>query len=504
MANKRSQLSTGVILSYIAQGFQILVTLFYTPVMLRLLGQSEYGLYQLVFSVVSYLSLFTFGFSSAYVKFYAQSLTEKDPESALKKVNGMFLTVFGMLGMLVLFLGIILVVKTDAVLGKKLTSDELVTCRILMAIMVANCVTNFPTIVFQNFIIANEKFVCLQVLNLVSIVINPCLTFPLLLLGFKSISLASVLLVISVLKLAFFAFYSIGKLKMRFEFRNMKLVLLKDVSKFSFFIFIESIVSTINISLDRFLLGRMVGSVSVAIYAVGGQINTLYTSLSTSISSVFTPRINKMVASGNQGAALSELFIRVGKIQFAVLYLILLGFTVFGKRFIGLWAGADYKQSFYVAMVLIWPNTINLIQNVGIEIQRAMGLQKYRSIMYLIIAIMNIIISCFFIGWWGETGAALGTAIAWIIGSGILMNWFYAKRVGLNIKRFWQEIFSLAKSEWLLLVIGVVMNKYIEKCHIFLYFAFIGLFAILYAVQFYLFGLRKEEKEYIRNTVLKK
>ena len=157
MAGKRNQLGAGVILSYFSQGLQSLVTLFYTPIMLRLLGQSEYGLYQLVYSVVSYLTLFTFGFSSAYIKFYAQAKVEDDPDSALKKVNGMFLTVFSVLGLLVLVLGIVLVIKTDVVLGKKLTSDEQETCRVLMAILVANCVIHFPTIVFQN-LLCNECF----------------------------------------------------------------------------------------------------------------------------------------------------------------------------------------------------------------------------------------------------------------------------------------------------------------------------------------------------------
>lgn len=504
MAGKRNQLGAGVILSYFSQGLQILVTLFYTPIMLRLLGQSEYGLYQLVYSVVSYLTLFTFGFSSAYIKFYAQIKVEDDPDSALNKVNGIFLTVFSFLGLLVLFLGIVLVIKTDVVLGKKLISDELETCRVLMAILVANCVIHFPTIVFQNFVIANEKFICLQVLNLIGIIINPCLTFPLLLIGFKSVSLALVLLVISVIKFCAFAIYSVSKLKMRFDFHNMQMGLLKDVGKFSFFIFIESVVSTINIGLDRFLLGRMVGSISVAVYAVGGQINTLYTSLSTSISSVLIPRINAMVASGSKKRELSDLFIKVGKIQFSVLLLVLLGFTIFGKRFMSIWAGEGYENAYYVALVLIWPNTINLIQNIAIEIQRAMGLQKYRSLMYLGIAIINIIISCIFIVRWKEIGAALGTAVAWIIGSGFIMNWYYSRRIGLDIKKFWLEILSMAKCGIPLMFFGVLMQHVIEKSSLCVYFIFIILFAVLYAILLYFFGMKKTERIIIKCQIIAK
>ena len=59
---KLSQKKVGALLSYVSEAIRILTALIYTPIMLRLLGQSEYGLYQLVHSVVSYLSLLSLGF----------------------------------------------------------------------------------------------------------------------------------------------------------------------------------------------------------------------------------------------------------------------------------------------------------------------------------------------------------------------------------------------------------------------------------------------------------
>ena len=58
----KNQLKAGVILSYISTAVSIVIQLVYMPVMLRLLGQSEYGLYSLVSGVVSYLGLFSLGF----------------------------------------------------------------------------------------------------------------------------------------------------------------------------------------------------------------------------------------------------------------------------------------------------------------------------------------------------------------------------------------------------------------------------------------------------------
>ena len=61
MQKKVNQLKMGTILSYLSIVIQSLSAIIYTPVMLRLLGQNEYGLYQLGSSAVSYLSLLSFG-----------------------------------------------------------------------------------------------------------------------------------------------------------------------------------------------------------------------------------------------------------------------------------------------------------------------------------------------------------------------------------------------------------------------------------------------------------
>jgi len=90
---KVNQLKGGEILSYISMGLGYIISIIYNPIMLRLLGQSEYGLYNLVISVVSYLGLLNFGFSSAYVRYYSRYKVKDDKEN-IAKLNGMFLIVF--------------------------------------------------------------------------------------------------------------------------------------------------------------------------------------------------------------------------------------------------------------------------------------------------------------------------------------------------------------------------------------------------------------------------
>lgn len=494
MNTKSNQLGAGVLMSYVGQALQILLTLFYTPFMRGILGQSEYGAYEIVFSLVGVLSLFTFGFSSSYIKYYADCKKKEDSDREIARLNGLFLLVFAALGTLVLVLGGILYFNADTVLGSRITAGELALSRRLLLVLVVNCALNFPLTVYNNYIIAHERFIPLQLFNLFATVVNPCLSFPLLLMGYGSVGMVCAMLAVTLCRLILSVLYCHSRLRMRFSFRQLQPRLLRSVWIFSLYIFIDSVVNAVNLSIDRFLLGTMIGTAAAAIYAVGGQINTLYMSLSTTISSVFIPRINKMVAEGDREEGLSALFVRVGKLQFAVLLPILGGFAVFGQRFMSLWAGEGYENSYFVALILIGGYTVDLIQNVGIEIQRAKGYQKYRSLINAVAAVLNLGISIVLIRQWGAIGAAVGTSVMWLISCGLVMNVFYARVIKLDVLRFWREIGRMACGIVPPLALGLLLMSYINTCHILVYFALIGAFVLVYALSMYFIGLRRGER----------
>ena len=49
-----NQIKGGIVLNYVIIGLNIVLGLLYTPYMLRMLGQNEYGLYSLVASIIAY------------------------------------------------------------------------------------------------------------------------------------------------------------------------------------------------------------------------------------------------------------------------------------------------------------------------------------------------------------------------------------------------------------------------------------------------------------------
>ena len=77
MNEEKPQLKVGLLLNYLNLLLSSFIPLLYTPIMLRILGQEEYGLYKLSGSITSYLSLIAFGLGAAITRYLIKARIEK-------------------------------------------------------------------------------------------------------------------------------------------------------------------------------------------------------------------------------------------------------------------------------------------------------------------------------------------------------------------------------------------------------------------------------------------
>lgn len=497
-----NQRRAGIILNYFSKIIQIATGLFYTPIMLQTLGQSEYGTYQLASSVISYLSLLSLGMTGAYNRFYYRYKT-KDDEKGIAKLNGLFLAVFIFVAFICIICGGCIYQNIGLILGDKLLEDEIQLAKHLMFYLIFNMAISFPMYVFDCNIIAKEEFIFQKVLIVLQGLLGPFITLPLLFLGYGSVGVVFVTTFLTVVKFIVSIFYCIKKLHMKFSIGKFEWKLIAEILHFSLFIVIGHIVEVINWSVDNYLLGRYMGAIPVAIYGVGSQINNLYMQLSTAVSGVFTPQVNRIVAQNDDNTKLDDLFIKVGRIQFILLLLVLIEFSLWGKEFIILWAGKEYVKSYLIALILILPITVPLIQNIGIEIQYAKNMHKVRAFVYLAVAVANIFISIFLIKIMGETGAALGTAISLLLGNILFMNYYYDKKIGLDIKRFWLSILKFTPTAAVTLLLGCII-RWIHPITTWLDFCInAGIIFVIYVVIVYVLSLNSYEKGLLKKLLKK-
>lgn len=502
-----NQLKLGSLLSYGQMALGILIGLLYTPFMMRLLGQSEYGLYNTVSSTISMLSILSLGFNSSYIRYYSQYKLHGDKKK-IDSLNGLFMLIFIIIGVVALGCGLFLTANLEMVFSEGLTAQEYRTARVLMLLFSINLGLSFPMSVFTSIISAHERYVVLKLLAMMKTVVGPLASLPLLLLGQGSIAMVSVTLGISLLTDLIYFIYVRRKLHCRFVFRDFEKGLFRQLLVFTSFIALNLIVNEVNTNIPKFLLGRYQGTAAVAVYAAGYQLYQYYMTFSTSISGVFTPRVHRLVQDNwsnpdRQRQVLTDLFVKVGRIQYLVLGMIASGFILFGKPFIAFWAGEGYEDAYYVTLLLMLPSTIALTQNVGIEIQRAMNRHKFRSIVYIFMAVINLAVAIWLCQLYGTIGATIGTAVSLIVANGLVMNIYYHKRCQVNILTFWKNILRMSVGMLPAVAVGIGLNYLLDLSRVPLMLAGIAIYAVVYLAGMWLMGLNDFEKDLLRKPLNK-
>ena len=504
----KNQIKAGSILSYLQMAMNVIIQLVYTPVMIRLLGKNEYGLYQTVASTISMLSILSLGFNSGYIRYYAIYKKENN-KTAISKLNGLFLIIFAIIGFVALICGLFLSFHLDLVFDEGLTSKEYAKAKILMLLLTANLTISFPMSVFQNIISAHEKFIFLKLLGMIKTVISPLITLPLLLMGYRSIAMVAVTVSVALFVDVMFLFYVLFKMKEKFIFNDLEKGIFKGLFVYTVFIAMNTVIDQINWNIDKLLLGRFKGTAEVAVYSVGYTLYQCYMMFSTSISGVFTPRIHKIVNSTKenlkkQKTELTDLFTKVGRIQFLILGLIASGIVFFGKYFIvGIWAGAGYDNSYYVALLLVIPAAIALIQNLGIEIQRAENKHQFRSLAYAVMALINLGLSIVLCQKYGAVGSAIGTAISLVVANGVVMNIYYNRKCNIDIPFFWKNILRQSVGLILPICVGIAIVNFIEIKSILTFAVCVMTYTAVYCLSMWLFGMNDYEKDLIMKPIKK-
>src|SRR5699024_4709874 len=102
-------------------------------------------------SVIAYLGVLNLGFGSAYMRFYSR-YNQIESKREVANLNGMFLEIFIILGVVAVVAGIFLAFNVNLIFGPSLNLNELVTARTLMIILVINLAFSFPSIIFTTYI----------------------------------------------------------------------------------------------------------------------------------------------------------------------------------------------------------------------------------------------------------------------------------------------------------------------------------------------------------------
>lgn len=495
-----NQKKVGVLLSYVNLAISTIIPFFYTPIMLAILGQSEYGLYSLSNSVISYLSLLQFGMGSAVIRYIAKYRATDEKEKA-NQITGLFTIIYIFFAVLVLFVGCIFTLLSPVIFSDGLSEAEISKMKILIIIMSLSTAFSFISVVFSSIINAYEKFIFKKTTDIILTILAPLFNLLVLSLGYESVGIATVSLIFQIVVLPIYMWYVAKRLGIKMKFVKPEKAFLLELFSFSIFMFLSSIADLLFWSTDNVLIGAMIGSTAVAVYNVGGVFTNLMRNLTSVINDVFVPKVTMMVAVDKSNTELSELMIRVGRLQYLMVSLLASGFIVFGQVFIHYWSGDVYADAYWVSLVTFLPSAIPILQNIAFGVIVAQHKHKFRCCIYFGIAILNAISTFFIIPYFGYIGAAICSGVSYIIGHGIILNIYYKSVIRLDIFGFWMNILKMSFIPVIITVIGYwIVNILIPWNIILMLVEGIG-FVLVFILLTWFFTMNEYEKDIFKGLL---
>jgi len=273
----------------------ILIGLVYVPLLLHYLSIDEYGLYQLIGSLVAYLSVMDFGLSGTITRYYSQRLALND-EKGQENVLAIALIIYIGIGVLVIIAGIVLYQLIDTIYGATLSSHEMSSAKAMMVLLIINVALTIPSNVFTSAITSHEQFVFLRLVTIVRSIINPIIVLAVLQFKAEALSVVQVQVVLNLIVILCNIWYARHKIRIKIHLHSFDVVLIKSMFAFSFFIFLNAIVDQVYWKTGQLILGAVSGTAAVTVFSIAIMINQYYMQFSTGINSVFLPRLSKLAA----------------------------------------------------------------------------------------------------------------------------------------------------------------------------------------------------------------
>lgn len=482
---KRSSIRLGGVLSYIAVFINIVVTFFYTPWMIRKLGVSDYGLYSLVISFISYFVL-DFGLSGTVTRFVAKYRAEGNQEK-VENVMGLSLKAFWVIdAFILLVLAVIYLFLSNIFTG--LTPEEIDKLRVLYSIAGLFSVLSFIFKPMHGAMMAYELFIETKVIDMVQKVGTVLLIVIALSFGWGVYSLVFINGLIGFLSSC--ACYCVFRHKscVRINMHYYEKQEMKSLLSYSIWIFLISMAQRFRLTFMPSLLGIVSSSTQISIFSLGMSIEGMVYVLASALNGLFLPRVSKLLHDGNRHE-ITSLMIKVGRIQLYIISLLLFGFLIFGQSFLKLWVGDGFENTYWVVLLLTATNIISLPQHVASDVVAAENKVKYTGSYIFITSALALLLSFLLAPKFGAVGCAISYCVSMSLYL-ILINIFYKNRLKLEVGLFFKEChfrvlpiillvsipfyilcqFIIIRSWALCIIIGVAFT--VSYCAILYFFSF--------------------------------
>lgn len=456
-----NQRRAGAVLSYVSLAVHALLSFIYVPLLIHGLTVADYGVYEMIGSIIAYLSVMDMGLSTTLNRYYVKTKHEHGDE-ALSQLLCTAAIIYLLLTLCACLVAVGFDAYMDTLFSDTLSEAELVLAHQMMLLVIVNCAFVLPGNWFLAIINANERFVFARSISLAKYVLQFLAIIAVLFFSSNAVAVLLVQVILNFLGIVVYAVYCFAVLRTKIERITWNGRLAISLLSFSFFILLNMVFDQVFWKTGQVILGAVSGAVAVAVYSVITKfITSGFMQVSTGITSVFLPQLTKLEAQGNQGE-INGLFNRIGRLQAMMVWGLIGWFIALGYQFIGLWIGDEMDNfSIYVCiMILMFGLCVSLIQNLGLSILQAKNKMAFRAWVYIVLAAIDVLVTIPLARLYGVEGCAIVAAILLFIGTGPIMNVYYSRVIGLDISKFWRKVLPLIVPVVIATLVFMLVNRF--------------------------------------------
>lgn len=493
----------GIAISYIYIILNTVIGFFMSAFVLRMLGKTDYGVYQTMTSFLTYLTLFEFGTGTIMTRNISLCKKDGTENEEIKKNISTVWTVTCILNFIICIGVFVFYMLIGTIYKKALTPDQIETGKIIFIISAVKLVFNFLVQTLNGVVLGFEKYSLGSIVSLTYLIVRSILVIALLIVKHSAIVLVTIDTVLTVCIFIFTICYCIIKLKARFTFRYFNYGIFRQILPLALAMFLQTIVNMANNNVDKFVIGIAMSPEAVSVYSVAMYIFSTFSALTTMPISMYMPQVARNMREGKEGAELTKTLVQPCRLVVIVGGLVLFGFIAVGRPFISVVYGKDYLEAWLIAIIIMVPMFVNMSNGIIVNVLDVLRKRHVRSICLGITAVGNILLTIWWIKYWGMIGAAAATAVFTVIGQIILMNIYYKKSIHIDvIYLFGQSFKGLLPAMLIACVCGGAASYFISNNYLSLIVGGVVFCGVL-AVCMLGFGANKTEKAIFKSKISK-
>jgi O-antigen/teichoic acid export membrane protein len=389
-----------------------------TPIVVHSIGKEAFGVWSFIGAVTIYLSILDFGVGPAIIRFGAEARGRGSVDD-LNAVASTGLALYAVIGVVTLPLGIALaaIVPWAGHVPHHLAWDA----RIATLLVVLSLALRFPLGLFNNLLVAQQRWDILNVANFVSTVLYAVLVGVLLPHAGGIVLLAGLTLFAAILRLTLpLAWLRREIPELHIARRLVTRARLRELTSFSSSNFLVHIAQKIVFSTDVVVVAIVLGAAPAAVYGVPAKLFTLAFGLGTAATTLMFPAFAELEGAGaaERQRRLLLTGLRGGT---ALMLLLALPLLLIPDLLIHAWIGGGFHGSYAVMAILAGVLLVHQPIYVLTQYLIARALQRPVAIVSIATTLANLALSfalAWTVGIWGVALSTLVTdvlAFAWIL-----------------------------------------------------------------------------------------